>query len=189
MDHPRPVRFSRFRFHPSVMASETLPSSVFESLLPKLLAILQVTQRPEGTSNVRNKQDLLQAVSRARNATDFCRVNYTRTRTQIQAFREALNHARSLASALPGGELLIEEQDDIIAMLERLREKKRCVVSVPPRVHPYIYIPCRLQLRDFSDKVIDTKAAGHAVPQYAGGSNAAGMNAQMEVDSNASTPA
>ena len=45
-------------------ASETLPSSVFESLLPKLLTILQVTQRPEGTSNVRNKQDLLQAVSR-----------------------------------------------------------------------------------------------------------------------------
>jgi hypothetical protein len=45
-------------------SSETLPSSVFESLLPKLLSILQVTQRPEGTSNVRNKQDLLQAVSR-----------------------------------------------------------------------------------------------------------------------------
>ena len=44
-------------------ASETLPSSAFESLLPKLLTILQVTQRPEGTSNVRNKQDLLQAVS------------------------------------------------------------------------------------------------------------------------------
>jgi len=132
------------------MASETLPSSVFESLLPKLLLILQVTQRPEGTSNVRNKQDLLQA---------------------IQAFREDLNHARSLASALPGGEMLIEEQDEIIAMLERLREKKR------------------LQLRDFSDKVIDTKTAGHAFPLYAGGSNTARTNAQMEVDSNASTPA
>lgn len=47
----------------AVSASETLPSSAFESLLPKLLTILQVTQRPEGTSNVRNKQDLLQAVS------------------------------------------------------------------------------------------------------------------------------
>ncbi|KAI9510642.1 hypothetical protein F5148DRAFT_1178056 [Russula earlei] len=126
------------------------PSSAFESLLPRLLTILQVTQRPEGTSNVRNKQDLLQA---------------------IQAFRESLNHSRSLASALPGGELLIEEQDEIIAMLERLREKKRS------------------QLREFSDKVIDTKAAGHSVPLYAGGSGAAGTNAQMEVDSNASTPA
>jgi hypothetical protein len=45
-------------------------------------------------------------------------------------FREALNQARSLANALPGGELLIEEQDEIIAMLERLREKKRYVVVI-----------------------------------------------------------
>lgn len=123
--------------------NETLPSSAFESLLPRLLTILQVTQRPEGTTNARNKQDLLQA---------------------IQAFREAMNHARDVAGALPGGELLIEEQNEVIAMLERLRAKKR------------------LQLQDFSDKVIDTK--GYNVPQYS-----AGQNPQMEVDSNASTPA
>ena len=92
---------------------------------------------------------------------------------QIQAFREALNRARSLARALPGGELHIEEQDEIIAMLERLREKKRS------------------QLREFLDKVIDTKAAGYRVPQYASvaGGGAGGSNVQMEVDSNASTPA
>ena len=47
----------------SMSSNETLPSSAFESLLPKLLTILQVTQRPEGTTNARNKQDLLQAVS------------------------------------------------------------------------------------------------------------------------------
>ena len=69
----------------------------------------------------------------------------------------------------------------------------------------------RLQLRDFSEKVIDTKAAGYSVPpqyqyQYPSGISAggasggvgagigvgggvAGSNAQMEVDSNASTPA
>lgn len=47
----------------------------------------------------------------------------------------------------------------------------------------------RLQLQEFSDKVIDTKAAGYCVPQYGGGQGAAGQNAQMEVDSNASTPA
>ena len=110
-------------------ASETLPSSVFESLLPKLLSILQVTQRPEGTSNVRNKQDLLQAVSRRNVDREN---NSYRTCTQIQAFREALNNARSTASALPGGEMLIEEQEEIIAMLERLREKKRYVVQVLP---------------------------------------------------------
>ncbi|KAI0294780.1 hypothetical protein BC826DRAFT_1104529 [Russula brevipes] len=134
-------------------AGESLPSSAFESLIPKLLSVLEVTQRPEGTSNVRNKQDLLQA---------------------IQAFREALNYARTLAGALPGGELLIEDQDEVIAMLERLRAKKR------------------LQLRVFSEKVIDTKAAGHPVPQYAsvaGRGGAAGSNMEIDVDSNASTPA
>ena len=110
-------------------ASETLPSSVFESLLPKLLKIFQVTQRPEGTSNVRNKQDLLQAVSRS--CIDCAqRINTlsdTPARTQIQTFREALNDARSIANALPGGEMLIEEQEEVIAMLERLRAKKRYV--------------------------------------------------------------
>jgi hypothetical protein len=64
----------------------------------------------------------------------LCGANGCDIYTQIQAFREALNRARSLASALPGGELHIEEQDDIIAMLERLREKKRYVfvVCLPP---------------------------------------------------------
>ncbi|KAH9994473.1 hypothetical protein BJV77DRAFT_943694 [Russula vinacea] len=123
-------------------ASETLPSSVFESLLPKLLSILQVTQRPEGTSNVRNKQDLLQA---------------------IQAFREALNNARSTASALPGGEMLIEEQEEIIAMLERLREKKRYVVQVLP-------------MKIFSFGWLEKKRTSSRADR-------------MEVDSNASTPA
>lgn len=52
----------------------------------------------------------------------------------------------------------------------------------------------REQLREFSDKVIDTKAAGYHVPQYvsaagAGLGGAGGSNVQMEVDSNASTPA
>lgn len=67
----------------------------------------------------------------------------------------------------------------------------------------------RLQLREFSEKVIDTKAAGYSVPhryQYAsgiggagpgpggpggpgGGAAGSGSNMQMEVDSNASTPA
>jgi len=62
-------------------------------------------------------------------------------------------------------------------------------------------------LREFSEKVIDTKAAGFNVPRqyYAsgiggagagfgaggagGGAAGSGSNAQMEVDSNASTPA
>ncbi|KAI0307425.1 hypothetical protein B0F90DRAFT_1621223 [Multifurca ochricompacta] len=88
------------------MSSSTLPSSAFEALLPKLLNILKVTERPEGTSNARNKQDLL---------------------TGIQTFREALNQARDLANGLPGGESLIEEQEEMIVILERLKAKKKYV--------------------------------------------------------------
>lgn len=53
------------------------------------------------------------------------------------------------------------------------------------------YCIFRSQLREFLDKVIDTKAAGYRVPQYASvaGGGAGGSNEQMEVDSNASTPA
>jgi hypothetical protein len=97
-------------------------------------------------------------------------------------------------------------------MLERLREKKRYVfvfllsplkklkMFQKKTPHPkicflFIIYFVRLQLREFSDKVIDTKAAGYCVPQYASaggggvGGAGGGTNAQMEVDSNASTPA
>ncbi|KAI0271700.1 hypothetical protein BC834DRAFT_967140 [Gloeopeniophorella convolvens] len=124
---------------------ETLPAAAFETLLPKLLAVVEITQRSEGTSSVQNKQDLLQA---------------------IQTFRESLAHAREIAQALPGGELLVEEQDEVIAMLERLRAKKR------------------QQLREFAERAIDTQ--GHVGAPYVGAG--AQSSARMEVDSNASTP-
>ena len=93
-----------------------------------------------------------------------------------------MNHARDVAGALPGGELLIEEQNEVIAMLERLRAKKRYDPNTAPGHQISSTLWSRLQLQDFSDKVIDTK--GYNVPQYS-----AGQNPQMEVDSNASTPA
>ena len=65
-----------------------------------------------------------------------------------------------------------------------------CVLVVSIDVRGYFF--GRLQLRVFSEKVIDTKAAGHPVPQYAsaaGRGGAAGSNVEIDVDSNASTPA
>jgi hypothetical protein len=93
-----------------------------------------------------------------------------------------MNHARDVAGALPGGELLIEEQNEIIAMLERLRTKKRYDPNTALWNQISSKLWSRLQLQDFSDKAIDTK--GHNVPQYSDS-----QNPQMEVDSNASTPA
>jgi hypothetical protein len=44
---------------------------------------------------------------------------------QTNDFKNALNQAKEIAMALPGGELSIEEQDEIISMLENLRDQKR----------------------------------------------------------------
>lgn len=44
---------------------------------------------------------------------------------QTTDFKNSLAHARSMIQELPGGELLIEEQNELIAMLEQLRDAKR----------------------------------------------------------------
>lgn len=44
------------------MASNPLPTSLYESLLLKLVTVLELTQRPEGTVTPQAKQALLQAV-------------------------------------------------------------------------------------------------------------------------------
>ncbi|KZT22089.1 hypothetical protein NEOLEDRAFT_1072219 [Neolentinus lepideus HHB14362 ss-1] len=99
----------------------TLPVSAFESLLLKLLNVLELSQRLEGTSTHQAKQALLQATNE---------------------FKDGLARARELADGLPGGELLIQEQDELISMLEQLKEQKR------------------QQLAAFSEKVFSTSRVG-----------------------------
>ncbi|KAJ7591370.1 hypothetical protein C8J56DRAFT_1003869 [Mycena floridula] len=81
-----------------------LPNALYENLLVKLVTILELTQKPEGISTPQAKQAVLQAT------TDF---------------KNAVNQAKELAMDLPGGELLIEEQDQVIEMLKGLKERKR----------------------------------------------------------------
>lgn len=45
----------------------------------------------------------------------------------MNEFNRDLLNAKENASALPGGELLVEEQDEIIEMLEQLKDRKKCV--------------------------------------------------------------
>lgn len=45
---------------------------------------------------------------------------------QTNDFKNALQRAKDLANGLPGGELVVEEQEEIIAMLERIREHNKC---------------------------------------------------------------
>lgn len=45
--------------------------------------------------------------------------------SQTNNFKSALAQAKEFAINLPGGELCIKEQDDVIYMLETLRDRKR----------------------------------------------------------------
>ncbi|VDB86553.1 unnamed protein product [Peniophora sp. CBMAI 1063] len=97
------------------MDSTEIPTPVslgdvsFEALVEKLLRVLNITQRPQGSTTNQAKQELLRAV---------------------EDFRDSLRQAKKVATELPGGELLVEEQDEIIVLLERIRNQKRQQLEV-----------------------------------------------------------
>ncbi|KAJ7499634.1 hypothetical protein FB451DRAFT_1385322 [Mycena latifolia] len=86
------------------MTAPPLPAVLFESLLLKLAAVLELTQRPEGTVTPQAKQAVLHATNE---------------------FKSALAQAKELSAGLPGGELLLEDQAEVIEMLTELRDRKR----------------------------------------------------------------
>ncbi|KAJ7477016.1 hypothetical protein B0H11DRAFT_1727065 [Mycena galericulata] len=118
------------------MTTNPLPAALFESLLIKLVTVLELTQRPEGTITPQAKQ-------------------------ATNEFKSALNEAKELAARLPGGELLIEDQVEVIEMLTELRDRKR------------------QQLAEFSVRALE--AASASAPGAEAGQ-------RMEIDSIASTP-
>ncbi|KAG5336759.1 hypothetical protein C0989_011875 [Termitomyces sp. Mn162] len=73
-------------------------------------------------------------------------------------FKNTINQAKEFAGGLAGGEMLIEDQDEVIAMLEELRDRKRD------------------QLAQFASQVLVS------------GGELTAQEAKMEVDSMASTP-
>ncbi|CCM06339.1 uncharacterized protein FIBRA_08593 [Fibroporia radiculosa] len=79
-------------------------TAVYESLVLKLAAVLELAQQSEAALTPQSRQALIQATN---------------------DFKESLRQARELADALPGGELSVEEQDDVIEMLEQLKARKR----------------------------------------------------------------
>ncbi|KAF9044742.1 hypothetical protein BDZ89DRAFT_1058840 [Hymenopellis radicata] len=83
-------------------SGNSLPTSLYASLLGKLVTILELD--PGTTATVQGRQALLQATN---------------------DFKSSLAHAKELAVNLPGGELKTSEQDDIINMLEGLKDRRR----------------------------------------------------------------
>ncbi|KAJ3552561.1 hypothetical protein NM688_g4087 [Phlebia brevispora] len=78
-----------------------------EKLLLKAADILELLLEPDSVATQRGKHKLVQSVNE---------------------FNRDLLSAKEHAQALPGGELLIEEQDEIIEMLEQLKERKRQIL-------------------------------------------------------------
>ncbi|KAG6853307.1 hypothetical protein C0991_005316 [Blastosporella zonata] len=115
----------------------SLPTSLYESLLLKLVTVLELTQKAEGIVTPQAKQTLLHATN---------------------DFKIALNQAKETAATLPGGEMVVEDQDEVIAMLEKLRDRKR------------------EQLAQFGSEALSSTGGLSAI------------ETKMEIDSMASTP-
>ncbi|KAG8747553.1 hypothetical protein FRC10_000689 [Ceratobasidium sp. 414] len=83
--------------------SYALSQSTFESLLPSIIAILKLTQ-PQSPATPAQRQEIAKAT---------------------MALRSQLANARELVDALPGGEMLLEHQHEVIAMLTEMRDARR----------------------------------------------------------------
>jgi len=120
--------------------SKDLPVSSFDVLLQKLVVVVELSSTG-GELTPQARQALLQATN---------------------DLKDALGQAKSLINALPGGELCLDEQDEVIDMLERLKVAKKAQLEQLSQ-----YVPSSSALDSPS---IDTK------------------DIQMEIDSTASTP-
>jgi len=120
--------------------SKDLPISSFDVLLQKLVVVLELSSSG-GELTPQARQALLQATN---------------------DLKDALSQAKSLINALPGGELCLDEQDEVISMLERLKEAKKA------------------QLEQLSQYVPSASASGSPLTDA--------RDIQMEIDSTASTP-
>ncbi|KAI0719091.1 hypothetical protein C8T65DRAFT_706465 [Cerioporus squamosus] len=80
-------------------------TSLYESLTLKLANVVELATQDQGTNlTPQAKQALVRAT---------------------REFKDSLKEANEYATSLPGGELSVEEQDEVIDMLEKLKERKR----------------------------------------------------------------
>lgn len=148
--------------------------TLYEGLLVKLVAVLHLVRSSDGANTPNSKQALFQAVSHSILHPKSPPRRLTGHR-QTNNFKSAMNQAREFAITLPGGEMLIEEQDEVIDMLERLRDRKRFVHSGLGCAMLHYSLQTREQLSHFSDCALSSTL--NVSDQH-----------KMEVDSMASTP-
>jgi hypothetical protein len=105
--------------------SHPLPASVIDHLVPTLLRIYTLVHDPSGAPvTATNTKELKDAV---RTDIHTLCAFYTLMTHDIQTedFKTRLSVARTLINKLPGGDLTSKEQEEIIKMLEDMRDYKR----------------------------------------------------------------
>ena len=148
-----------------------LPESLSEQIIPRLIAVLEHTQRSDSTATPESKQALLQAVRGL--APPHTSDVMSLVELQTNDYRSTLSQAKDYAAHLPGGELNAGEQKALIDMLEQLREHKRSV-RFPLAVSPYSYGCTDSNLPSF-------RSVSSVL-------SSSGQNNMVEIDSTASTP-
>ncbi|KAF8607593.1 hypothetical protein BDV93DRAFT_273277 [Ceratobasidium sp. AG-I] len=86
----------------------SLSQATFQSLLPSIVAILQATQPPAVPHNAAGLHAQRQEIAKA-----------------TMALRGQVADARDIVDALPGGEMLLEHQQEVITMLIQMRDARR----------------------------------------------------------------
>ena len=86
-----------------------------------------------------------------------------------------MSQARELASNIPGGELVIEEQEQIVQMLEQLRDRKKYRTCLSTFCLSNSHLSFRNLLARFSQQPLTSVVKPTA-------------SIKMEIDSTASTP-
>ncbi|TBU26356.1 hypothetical protein BD311DRAFT_667813 [Dichomitus squalens] len=83
-------------------------TALFESLTLKLTNVVELATQDQGPLTPQARQTLVRST---------------------KEFKDALKEAHDYATTLPGGDHSVEEQDEVIEMLEKLKERKRCQLA------------------------------------------------------------
>ena len=107
----------------------SFPVDAFQQLVPRLIAVLQAIQNDDAqTDEPRHRLAVAAAVrsSRAKSTLDIGPFqSYLLTHlSQTEELKKAIADAKTLVDTLPGGQMLLTDQDAVIAALESLKARK-----------------------------------------------------------------
>ena len=107
----------------------SLPTDAFEDLLPALVDLVAAIHCEDEPLNV-HKQSVAQAVRVYETLSSHGVLSVVFV-SQTNVFKQRMAAAKDIVDTLPGGEMSLSDQDEVIAMLKALRDQKRSVHDFP----------------------------------------------------------